>query len=188
MKYDVFLSHSEQDAELIEKIHSTLTVLEISCYVEEYNPNYGVELIQSICEAIDESQRVIVILSPESIISQWVNQEIGYSYCDDKDIIPIWVGDIEVKGMIMNLKGIKSKNDSHEEIIKSMINYFVIEDEHDMFKVTCERCGNEEHWMLPEPTDYLNWDREKKPMVDNCGECNYNEKINPNTLTTISSK
>jgi hypothetical protein len=181
-KYDIFLSHSEQDEELIEKIDKSLTSINFDVYVEEYERNFGTDVVESVCEAIDSSNYFMVILTDKSIISQWVNQEIGYAYANEKNIIPVYVGKIKLRGMITTIKGIKVKEYNINDVVSKIVWHFIKEDDISKFKFECEKCG-EEWWIdIPEKKDLYNWRKKNQPIKDKCGECNHYNKFNPETL------
>ena len=181
-EYDIFISHSELDSELIESISSALKRIGLTAYVEENVMNYGEKIVESVCEAIDESDSFLVVLTDVSVRSQWVNQEIGYAFAKDQEIIPVRVGKIAVSGMISGIKGIKSKSASRDEILRKIIEFIINEQDIDTFDLECERCGEESRWELPTQEDKFDWDRKQEPFIRECGECEHENKINPHTL------
>ena len=55
----------------------------------EYFPIAGIDLKEKIASNLDESQFVIALLTQSGVVSQWVNQEIGYAHARKLHIIPV---------------------------------------------------------------------------------------------------
>lgn len=183
--YDIFLSHSEQDEDLIQKIANSLKSIDYEVYVEEYERNFGTDVVDSVCKAIESSNFFMVILTDKSINSQWVNQEIGYAYANEKDIIPVYVGKIDIKGMITTVKGIKVKEYYIDDVVSKITWHFIKEDGSSRFSFKCEKCG-EKWWLdIPKQEDLYKWRKNNQPIKDKCNACNHINKINPRTLLIL---
>jgi hypothetical protein len=180
--YDIFLSHSEQDRELIDFIKNSLDAIDLDVYVEELETNYGTDVVESVCKAIENSDYFMAVLTNKSIKSQWVNQEIGYAFANNIDILPIRIGKVKVTGMISNLKGIKSES-NNKKITSKIVWHFINENNIKYFTVVCEKCGKEEEWEIPTQEDFYNW-KKKEPMICECN-CEHINKINPDILLPI---
>lgn len=95
-KAQIFIIHSEEDnyvlKRLVDEYHDQIfgdTTLQIrfvdSQSAEQLGKNFG----DMIKQEIDHSRYVIVIVTPNSAHSVWVNQEIGYAIGKGKDILPM---------------------------------------------------------------------------------------------------
>lgn len=88
----VFISHSSKDKELVK---SLIRLLEsflkgiVEFYLAIQDPQPGRNLSDKVKKEIDKSDIVLVLLTPNSKISTYVNQEIGYSVACEKDVIPL---------------------------------------------------------------------------------------------------
>lgn len=78
-KLRLFLCHSDEDhsevlyvAQILEKTHSKLEV-----WVDEWALRFGDSLLEKIGDAIDQSDRLIVFLTPHSVDSNWVRKEVA---------------------------------------------------------------------------------------------------------------
>ncbi|MCK5559623.1 MAG: toll/interleukin-1 receptor domain-containing protein [Thermoplasmata archaeon] len=183
-KYEIFLSHSEQDEVLINMIAKSLEAIDLDVYVEEHETNYGSDVVESVCNAIDESECLLVVLTDQSIKSQWVNQEIGYAFANEIKIIPVRVGDIKVTGMITNIKGIRSKG-GNEELIANILRFFIEDIEAETFNFTCEKCGEEDEWDIPTQEYIYEWEKKKEATSIICENCEHINLINPKTLLLV---
>jgi TIR domain len=95
----VFLSHSndyEDDRDLIQKITDELTRagMEVWDDTQEIYPSDNWAKITS--QALEESQAMVVILTPESIDSKWIKWDIEFALTNGSykhRLIPVLVGD-----------------------------------------------------------------------------------------------
>ena len=87
MSYDAFISYSHgADSELAEALQSGLQRLSkpwyrrspfLHVFRDETSFGAGHELGEAISAALDDSEHLVVLLSPRSASSEWVDQEIG---------------------------------------------------------------------------------------------------------------
>jgi hypothetical protein len=88
---DVFLSYSRKAREAMLRIRIKLQEHQLSVWTDE-NLTPGTPLWrQSIETAIEKAGCVVVILSPDSKTSPWVQRELDYASTQDKPIIPLLV-------------------------------------------------------------------------------------------------
>lgn len=101
----VFLSHQKNDTGLCRKIADYLIAADIDVYFDEKDEElkfYRQEkrpqgVVDSIKKGINNSSHMLVIVSPDTIYSQWVPWEVGYGY-DRTDL------------GVLTLKGIKDED------------------------------------------------------------------------------
>ena len=103
MKNSIFISYASTD---IDKVDLIIKEFENSPYftplVVAFNREPNKALVKKVTEGILNSFAVVPILSQESIRTQWINQEIGYSEAKNKIIRPIVEHEIlnDLKGFI----------------------------------------------------------------------------------------
>ncbi len=188
---DVFLSHSELDADLIKLVMVSIERLDLDVVVEEERDNYGDEVVESVQDALKDCDCFVVILTERSIKSPWVNQEIGYACALGKVILPVWVGEVEIhrSGMIAGKKGVRAKsededfNDMMGRILGFLIEHFDIKS----FLAFCEECGKEDEWHLPDDDDLFRYSKDGEPMSDSCSKCGHENHVHPLSLLTITT-
>lgn len=82
-KNTVFLSHSHQDADIIQPVMNFLLSLGIEVYVDWLDSSMPAtttgETANKIKVKIRESDRFLVLLSENSVNSKWVPWELGYA-------------------------------------------------------------------------------------------------------------
>ncbi|HEX2211256.1 MAG TPA: toll/interleukin-1 receptor domain-containing protein [Longimicrobium sp.] len=89
MGYQVFVSYSEPDRELVDAIREATRSLDITVYSYDQDPQPGESLREKLLYQIEESDVVLVILTHASVSSAAVNHEIGIAIKDGKLVIPV---------------------------------------------------------------------------------------------------
>jgi uncharacterized protein YjbI with pentapeptide repeats len=75
--YSCFISYSGKDQEFADRLHKDLQAKGVRCWFAPQHVQGGKKLYDQIDEAIRIHQRVLLILSPDSIKSEWVRTEIA---------------------------------------------------------------------------------------------------------------
>ena len=86
MEYDAFLSYAHRDKEVTSAIQKGLHQIgrrvgqlrALRVFRDDTNLTANPDLWAKISEALDESRFMIVVLSPQSAASHWVNEEVKY--------------------------------------------------------------------------------------------------------------
>jgi len=97
----VFISHSLKDKYFVSKLRSELLNSGIEVFQFETNIRVGDKILSTIKEAIRSSDFIIVVLSKESVKSNWVNFEISTVLLNEKSkeetlLIPVLIEDTEI--------------------------------------------------------------------------------------------
>ena len=72
----VFISYTKKDVEFARKLARDLRLLGLSVWFDEWEMKVGDSIVGRIENGIEESQWMIVILSPDAVKSQWVLKEL----------------------------------------------------------------------------------------------------------------
>jgi hypothetical protein len=72
----VFISHNHQDKTFVRRFGADLAAVGARPWIDEAEINVGDSLIAKISAAIDEMHYFAVVLSPKSVASGWVQQEL----------------------------------------------------------------------------------------------------------------
>jgi predicted nucleotide-binding protein len=72
----VFLSHSSKDKRFVRALAHKLKANGIQVWVDEAEMKVGESLIYKLREAVDSVDFLIVVLSPASVASPWVQKEV----------------------------------------------------------------------------------------------------------------
>ena len=87
--YTVFLSHSSSDAWIAKTMAEKIEALGASCWLDEKDFEGGDIVADEIIKGIDACNEAIVLVSPNTIKSQWVSFEVGGLRVQRKRITPI---------------------------------------------------------------------------------------------------
>ena len=85
----VFISHSSEDKRFVRKLKNDLEENSISTWLDEDELTVGDSLLDKLEEAISESSHFLIIVSPNSVESQWVKYELSEAIKSSPKIIPI---------------------------------------------------------------------------------------------------
>lgn len=108
-KYQVFISHATgEDGKLTNWLAEALDRLYIRAYVYERYQRGGQNRFETIKKMINECPYFLVILTKAGMLSQWVNQEIGYAVAIGKEPIPVLEVD---NGILVRSKGFVELHD-----------------------------------------------------------------------------
>lgn len=93
--YDAFISSSHKDYEISQKITTALRTNGLNIVSQENIP-VGEEFSQSIVNAIEASNVLLVLCTPNSIQSNWVLNEVVFASRLQKAILPIIVDKVKL--------------------------------------------------------------------------------------------
>lgn len=72
----IFISHSSKDDDFVKDLREALESSGLTVWVDSRNLRGGAKLAQEVEQAIKQARQVIVVLSPNTINSPWVREEI----------------------------------------------------------------------------------------------------------------
>ena len=98
--HHVFLSHSSKDHNVALKFYDDLLKLSFRVWLDEVEMEPSDSLIQKIGIALRSSMNLAVLLSADSIGSQWVQKEVSIAVRDklsgaNVNVVPIRLDDTE---------------------------------------------------------------------------------------------
>jgi len=83
--YSCFISYSTHDQEFAERLHADLQAKGVRCWFAPHDIHGGRKIHEQIDEAIRLHDRLLLILSEESMKSDWVRTEIAKARKREKD-------------------------------------------------------------------------------------------------------
>lgn len=125
MKYDVFISYSRRDLEVVrEFVEGLLAQMpDLVCLFDVAGIEYGEESDEKIIAAIDDSSYVLYFLSPNSMKSKWTKEEVMYAKNCKKKVIPILLSGAQLEGwFLFHFGRINYTDISNVEQVKKLIN------------------------------------------------------------------
>ncbi|MEA3345008.1 MAG: toll/interleukin-1 receptor domain-containing protein [Chloroflexota bacterium] len=90
----VFISHTQHDDVLARKIADALQESGLDVWDDRYIMP-GDNWAEKVSQALEESQAMVVLISPEALQSKWVRREIEYALGKkdySRKLIPVFVG------------------------------------------------------------------------------------------------
>lgn len=90
--YKIFISYSRQDTDKMQDIKTTFVDYDFDVWVDTEGIEPGTRSWKrTIQDAIDESDCLVVLLSPDAKASQWVEAELDYAEGQEKPIFSVLV-------------------------------------------------------------------------------------------------
>jgi len=84
-----FFSYSRHDAEFVLKLAKDLRAAGADLWLDQLDITAGQHWDTSIAEALGRSTRLLVVLSPDSVASNNVMDEVSYALDEQKTVIPV---------------------------------------------------------------------------------------------------
>lgn len=81
---DCFISHSSSDQKFVEKLYTDLQQRGVRCWYAPKNLPIGAKTRQALDDAIRSNERLVVVLSRESIGSAWVEKEVETAFEEER--------------------------------------------------------------------------------------------------------
>lgn len=72
-----FISYSAKDRAFVDRLHEELQAANIRCWRDSEDLKIGDDILDSITQAIRSAERVVIVLSNNSVASRWVNDEVN---------------------------------------------------------------------------------------------------------------
>ena len=107
----IFFSYSREDSKFVLKLASDMRANGLDLWIDQIDIPSGVHWDQTVEEALKSSPNFLIVLSPASIASQNVMDEVGYAIERKKKIIPILYRHCELPFRINRLQYIDFTDD-----------------------------------------------------------------------------
>ncbi len=88
---DLFISYATQDIEIKKKILNSLARYGITCWSNLTDIRSGVDFATSIDMGLEQADKILFLISPDSVKSQWCLHELKYAKALNKTIIPLLI-------------------------------------------------------------------------------------------------
>ena len=87
-QYDIFISYSHSDSQLARSLYSKLNAAGLRCFLAEKDIAAAERWESRIRDALRASQRIVLIVTPNSKGSHWVVAEAGAAWALGKPLVP----------------------------------------------------------------------------------------------------
>jgi hypothetical protein len=188
--FKVFLSHAQEDFELVHRVWNILFRLKADPYMHELYPDYRQDIPTSIRAVLRTCMMCVTFLTKYGINSQWVQQELGIAYAFNKVIVPVIETGVEYKGFVQMVRRIPY-NPENPDPMTSQVIYAVRKHVIGHEKIpsglalTCLN-GHEHDYDLPSNREINQAIEKGHSFFYECMTCGIQIKLNPHTLETIS--
>lgn len=105
---NTFISYANEDSPMIDIIQSHLTAAGYAVWIDRELITGGEVWRTRIVEAIESSDVFLLTLSPHSVKSKYVLQELNIADGEDKPILPMLIAAVEIpREMKLQLSGLQ---------------------------------------------------------------------------------
>lgn len=120
MGQDIFLSYSHLDKQIALELYTRFSASGLTCFLAEKSLHAGDDWILEVRTAIQESEYVLILITPRSMDSKWVYLEVGAAWMEKKKIIPLTLF-VDLTNLPELIKNIQARSIETEEEKLSLI-------------------------------------------------------------------
>ena len=135
----IFISYSSNDIKIHQKIVDTLAANKLDTWIDWKSIPKGQDWQQEIYRGIEEADAFLFLISPNSVASQMCNKEIAHAVENGKRILPIFIANVDDKG-IYNVTEKFLHKEQKDEI--SRRNFIKCRENRDNFAAVIEENSN----------------------------------------------
>jgi formylglycine-generating enzyme required for sulfatase activity len=85
----LFISYARKDVEFAQKLNADLQRHGVATWIDELGIRGGEDWPDRIATAIEGCKAMLIILSPHSVASRWVQRELAFADQKDKRVLPL---------------------------------------------------------------------------------------------------
>jgi hypothetical protein len=128
---NLFLSHSSVDKPFVEKLAKDLGKIGINIWYDKWEIKVGDSITWKIENGIRENEFFCIVLSPESMNSEWVMSELGAAWSKQMTtkkigVLPILYRDCNIPSFLVDRKYADFRKD-YDKGLEELLNVFGIE-------------------------------------------------------------
>jgi hypothetical protein len=117
----VFISYSRKDLQFVQKFAQTLMSNGVDVWWDLSSLQGGDNWTNEIPQAIENCDSCIVVLSPNSVESEWVQKEYTYALKQKKRIIPLLYQECDTPFALINLNLVDLQEHNYEKGLNEII-------------------------------------------------------------------
>jgi tetratricopeptide (TPR) repeat protein len=119
----IFISYSRKDTAFVDRLEADLRSYEFQVWVDRRKIEGGDDFQSLIQEAIESTQVMLVIVSPDAIASDWVKREFRHAFRTKKTVIPLILRSVEKMPMELNdIHWVEFVDRAYEDAIRDLLN------------------------------------------------------------------
>jgi hypothetical protein len=120
-RIQVFISYSRRDLDFVEQLVADLQVAGLDVWYDLSGLEGGARWRIEIERAIRESHYVLIVLSPDSVVSEWVEREYLFANNIGKKIIPLFYKPCDLPMYYLNMHFIDIQGDKYPKNYKEIL-------------------------------------------------------------------
>ena len=124
----VFISYSRKDLDFVIRLTADLTKAKFNVWYDLSGIRGGARWQREIKIALEDSQFVIVVLSPDSVASDWVEKECLYASQLKRKIVPLMYRRCDVPLGVVNVNYIDVQGENYERNYKEILKGLSVDD------------------------------------------------------------
>ena len=117
---NIFISYARQDSLKVEELLSKLKEVQVSGWLDQADIAAGDEISSVLRDSLKKASAVLVLISPASLSSRWVEFEVSAGQVLGKTIIPVIISgegiENELPPSIADIMYIDARKKSLEEV------------------------------------------------------------------------
>ncbi len=122
-RYQVFLSYASADKKIAHKIVNELRKRGIRVWFDAYELQHGDSIVKAIENAISASDYLVVLLSPNSVNSVWVQKELGATLSTeltsrDITLLPVLIADCDIPPILASYQYFDLRTDFEQGVAR----------------------------------------------------------------------
>jgi hypothetical protein len=95
MNHRVFISYAGAQQAYAKELCEVLEADDIRCWIASRDARAGSDWVDAIPLAVEQAELVLVLLSPEALVSDWVDRELNWAVKKGRPLLPVALGDSE---------------------------------------------------------------------------------------------
>jgi len=103
---EVFISYARADSDFVLKLAKDLRAANVNFWLDQLDIAAGERWDQSIQEALEKSETLLLVLTPQSVASQNVMDEVAYALHTKKLVVPLLHKSCDVPFRVQRLQHI----------------------------------------------------------------------------------
>lgn len=103
-RYTCFISYSSKDQKFAEKLHADLQARGVNVWFAPHDMTIGARIRPTIDASIRSYDKLLLILSKDSVTSQWVEQEVETALAKERELGTTGLFPIRLDDSIMGIK------------------------------------------------------------------------------------
>ena len=117
----IYISYSRYDEEIAQRIAHDLTQSKFSVWIDTKSISAGDQWMSAIQQGLESSEAMVLLVSPESMSSQTVENEWQYFFDQSKTVIPVLVRPADLHFQLNRLQYVDLVKQNYEEAFTQIV-------------------------------------------------------------------